>query len=60
MCGSQQGRGREAETEGDTGPEADSALTVSLEPMNREIMTWAEAGRLANWATQAPLFSSIL
>ena len=28
---------------------------AGLEPMNCEIMTWAEVGRSTNWATQAPL-----
>ena len=28
---------------------------TGLEPMNRKIMTWAEVGRLTNWATQMPL-----
>ena len=31
---------------------------AGLELMNCEIMTWAEVGRLTNWATQAPLFLS--
>ena len=50
-----------AEREGDTQSKAGSRLwAVSTEPnvglklMNREIMTWAEVGRLTNWATQAP------
>ena len=28
---------------------------VGLEPMNHEIMTWAEIGCLTNWDTQGPL-----
>ena len=27
---------------------------AGLEPTNHEIMTWAEVGRLTDWATQAP------
>ena len=51
----------ETGTEGDTESKAGSRLwdintepDVGLEPMNREIMIWAEVGCLANWATQAP------
>ena len=51
-----------AERGGDTESEAGSRLrAVStepdtvLEPTNREIMTWAEVGRLTDCATQAPL-----
>ena len=51
-----------AEREGDTESEAGSRLwAVSMEPdaglqlMNHEIMTWAEVGRLTNWATQVSL-----
>ena len=50
-----------AEIEGDTESEAGSRLRgvstehdVGLELTDREIMTWAEVGRLTNWATQAP------
>ena len=50
-----------AEREGDTESEAGSKLwAVSTEPnvglklMSCEIMTWAEVGRLADWATQVP------
>ena len=50
------------EREGDIESEAGSRLwAVSTEPdtelelMNCEIMTWAEVGRLTNWATQTPL-----
>ena len=50
-----------AEREGDTECEAGSRLwAVSTEPdaglelTNYEIMTWAEVGRLTDWATQAP------
>ena len=56
-----------AEREGDTEPEAGSRLwAVSTEPdaglelMEWEIVTWAEVGRLTDWATQAPLKASIL
>ena len=55
----QQGRGRERG--GDTESEAGSRLrAVSIEPdaelkrMGHKIMTWAKAGRLTDWATQAP------
>ena len=51
----------EAEREWDTESEAGSRLrAVSTEPhaglksTNRKIMTWAEVGRLTDWATQAP------
>ena len=51
-----------AEREGDTESEAGSRLwaistepDVGLEVTNCEVMTWAEVGRLTNWATQAPL-----
>ena len=52
-----------AEREGDTESEAGSRLwAVSTEPdagpelTDWEIMTWAEVGRLTDWATQVPLF----
>ena len=48
--------------EGDTESEAGSRIrAVSTEPdaglklTDHEIMTWAEVGRLTDWATQAPL-----
>ena len=51
-----------AEREGDTESEAGSRRwVVSTEPdaglelTDRGIMTWAEVGRLTDWATQAPL-----
>ena len=50
-----------AEREGDTESEAASRLwAISPEPdaglelTDREIVTWAEVGRLTDWATQAP------
>ena len=50
-----------AEREGDTESEAGSRLwavstkpNAGLELTNHEIMTWAEVGRLTDWATQAP------
>ena len=50
-----------AEREGDTESEAGSRLwavstepNAGLKPTNREIMTWAEVGRLTDWATQVP------
>ena len=52
-----------AEREGDTESEAGSRLwaispepNAGLELTDREIMTWAEVGRLTDWATQAPQF----
>ena len=55
--------GERAEREGDTESEADPRLwavstepDVELELMDREIMTWAEVGRLTDRATQAPRF----
>ena len=51
-----------AEREGDTESEAGSRLwaissepDVGLELTDCEIVTWAEVGRLTDWATQAPL-----
>ena len=51
-----------AEREGDTESEAGSRLrAISPEPdaglelTDHEIVTWAEVGRLTDWATQAPL-----
>ena len=51
-----------AEREGVTESKAYSRLRAvgiepdaGLEPTNHEIMTWAQGGRLTNWATQAPL-----
>ena len=51
----------EGQREGDTESETGSRLwAVSTEPdaglklTDREIMTWAEVGRLTDWATQAP------
>ena len=59
--------GEGAEREGDTESEAGSRLrAVSTEPdaglelTNGEIMTWAEVGWLTDWATQAPLYNSLL
>ena len=50
-----------AEREGDTESEAGSRLLAfspepdaGLELTDREIVTWAEVGRLTDWATQAP------
>ena len=50
------------EREGDTESEAGSRLwaispepDVGLELTDREVVTWAEVGRLTDWATQAPL-----
>ena len=56
-----------AEREGDTESETGSRLwgvgtepDAGLELTDREITTWAEVGRLADRATQAPLLSSLL
>ena len=56
-----------AEREGDPESEAGSRLwAISPEPdaglelADREIVTWAEVGRLIDWATQAPLQVIIL
>ena len=50
------------EREGDTESEGVSMLwavstepDVGLELTDREIVTWAEVGRLTNWASQVPL-----
>ena len=47
-----------AEREGDTESEVGSRLWAispeGLEPTDCEIMTWAEVGRLTDWATQVP------
>ena len=47
---------------GDTESDAGSRLwavssepDAGLRPTDREIMTWAEVGRLTHWATEAPL-----
>ena len=52
-----------AEREGDTESEAGPRLwaispesDAGLELTDREMVTWAEVGRLTNRATQAPLF----
>ena len=56
-----------AKREGDTESEAGSRLRAispgpdaGLELTDREIVTWAEVGRLTDWATQAPLSSELL
>ena len=53
----------EGQREGDTESKTGSRLwAVSTEPdtgldlTDHEIMTWAEVGRLTDWATQAPQF----
>ena len=55
------GRGpeREGDTESETGLRLWAVSTdpdVGLELADHEIMTWAEVGRLTDWATQAPLY----
>ena len=56
-------RGGGVEREGDTESEAGSRLwaistepDMSLEPINCEVMTWAEVRCLTNWDTQVPYF----
>ena len=51
------GAEREGDTESEAGfrlwaisPESDARLELT----DREIVTWAEVGRLTDWATQAP------
>ena len=54
------GSERERDTESETGSRLWAVSTVpdaGLELMDREIMTWAEVGRLTDWATQAPPLS---
>ena len=49
---------REEDTESETGSSLWAVSTepdVGLELTDRELMTWAEVGRLTDWATQAPL-----
>ena len=49
---------REGDTESETGSRLRAVSTepdVGLELTDREIMTWAEVGRLTDQATQAPL-----
>ena len=53
----------EGQREGDTESETGSRLwAVSTEPdaglklTDRKIMTWAEVGRLTDWATEVPHF----
>ena len=57
------GAEREEDTESETGsrlwaisPEPDAGLKLT----DREIVTWAEVGRLTDWATQAPLCLLVL
>ena len=53
------GRGRKGDTELEAGSILWAVSTEpnkGLEPTNSEIMTWAEAGGLTNWATQVPLW----
>ena len=52
------GREREGDTESEAGsrlPAASTEPDAGLEPMNCEIMTWAEVEGLTYWATQVPL-----
>ena len=51
------GAEREGDTESETGSRLWAVSTehdAGLEPTDREIVTWAEVGRLTDWATQAP------
>ena len=56
-----------AEREGHTEFEAGSRLwavstepDAGLEPVNREIMTWAEVWRLTDWVTRVPLIFKVI
>ena len=52
------GREREGDTEAETGSRLWAVSTepdAGLQLMDRKIMTWAEVGRLTDWATQVPL-----
>ena len=48
---------REGDTESEAAPgsERSAEPDAGLELMTHEIMTWAELGRLTDWATQVPL-----
>ena len=51
------GAEREGDTESETGSRLQAVSTepdAGLELTDCEIMTWAEVGRLTDWATQAP------
>ena len=55
-----EGTEREEDTESETGSRLWAVSTepdAGLEITDREIMTWAEVGRLADQATQAPQFT---
>ena len=57
QSGNGEGRDREGDTESEAGSRLWAVSTdpeVGLELTNREIMTWAEVGRLTDWATQVP------
>ena len=50
-----EGSEREGDTESETGSRLRAVSTepdAGLELTDREIMTWAEVGRLTDWATQ--------
>ena len=54
---------REGDTESETGSRLWAGSTepdAGLELTDREIMTWAEVGRITDWATQAPLSEIVL
>ena len=53
------GGGAEREEESETGSRFWAVSTepdAGLKLRDREIMTWAEVGRLTEWATKAPLY----
>ena len=57
------GAEREGDTESETGSRLRGVSTerkAGLEPTNCEIMTWANVGRLTDWATQPPRKLEIL
>ena len=54
---------REKETESKAGSRLWAVSTepdVGLEPMNREVMTWAKVECLTDWATQVPVLKASL
>ena len=59
MGGAEKGRDTESEA-GSTLRAVSTERDAGLELTNHEIMTWAEVGRPTNWATQVPLFQTIL
>ena len=54
------GAERKRDTESEAGPGSEQAVSAEsdagLEPTNCEIMTWAQVGHLADWATHTGSF----